>query len=168
MRITNIEVKNRNLPDYENVEGWAVAMNGHLIAVDSYKDPLSCSEIASNIARVLGVPLEELVVELPGGWTWADVLPHLSSEEHTKSGGILVRYTGISGEAEFACSVLIPYTGDAPAEEVVRNYFSDFFCDGTIQEDNCVYYSADGCRAVRVQGWIVVPPADYAVLAKYI
>ncbi len=100
----------------------------------------------------------------PCPW-WED---RCETEEYAKPGGILVRYTGISGEAEFVCSVLIPYTGDVPAEEVVRNYFSDFFCDGTIQEDNCVYYSADGCRAVRVQDWIVVPPADYAVLAKYI
>jgi len=143
-------------------------MNGHLIAVDSCKDPLLCSEIASNIARVLDVPLEELVVELPKGWTWADVLPHLSSEEHTKPGAILVRYTGISGEAEFACSKLIPFTGDVPAEEVVHNYFSDFFCNGTVQEDSFTYYSADYCQAVKIEGWTVVPYADYAVFRKYI
>lgn len=82
--------------------------------------------------------------------------------------GIFVRYTGISGEAEFLCATLIPYTGDVPAEEAVRDYFRDFFGKGTEQESDCVYFSPDGGRAVKIGGWTVVPPEDCAVLKKYV
>jgi len=85
-----------------------------------------------------------------------------------KPAGILVRYTGISGEAEFACSVLIPYAGDVPAEKAVRDYFSDFFSEGTEREDYFYYVSKGGGQAVKIDGWSIVPQADYAVLEKYL
>lgn len=84
-----------------------------------------------------------------------------------KPAGILVRYTGISGEAEFACAVLIPYAGEVPAEKAVRDYFSDFFGEGTKREDYFLYVSQDGCRAVKIDGWSIVPLADAEVLRKY-
>ncbi|MGQ9825955.1 MAG: hypothetical protein ACUVSK_13415 [Desulfotomaculales bacterium] len=85
-----------------------------------------------------------------------------------KPAGILVRYTGISGEAEFTCSTLIPYNGKAPAEKVIRDYFSDFFSEGTRREDCFYYVSRDGGQAVKITGWSIVPQADYAVLEKYL
>ncbi|MGB9804324.1 hypothetical protein, partial [Desulfofundulus sp.] len=79
--------------------------------------------------------------------------------------GLLVRYTGVSGESEFAGVVLLEAL-DSP-ERVVHGYFEDFFARGTVFEDG-VYYSADGTEAVRVNGWEVVPPEDYRVLRKYL
>jgi len=178
MKVIYVEVKNKTLPEDENVEGWGVLLNGHLVATDSYQDSLTCGEIAESLAQVLGASLEEHTVEVSGRWDWMrDVIPKLGVRPEQrisdailsdKPAGIFVRYTGISGEAEFLCATLIPYTGDVPAEEAVHDYFRDFFGKGTEQESDCVYFSPDGGRAVKIGGWTVVPPEDCAVLKKYV
>jgi len=81
--------------------------------------------------------------------------------------GILVRYMGVSGEDEFLCTTLIPYNGGTSEEEVVYSYFKDFFGEGTKQEGKYTYFSPDGCKAVKVSGWDIIPHTDYAVLRKY-
>jgi len=88
-------------------------------------------------------------------------------EDTSAERGILVKYTAISGEAEFCCTALIPWDGSASPEEAVDGYFSDFFFDGTVREGRR-YYSGDCCRAVQVDSWVVAPPEDYAVLKQYI
>ena len=178
MKVIYVEVKNKTLPEDENIEGWGVLLNGHLVATDSYQDSLTCGEIAESLAQALGVSLEERTVEVSGMWDWVrDVIPKLGVRPEQrisdailfdKTAGIFVRYTGISGEAEFACSVLIPYAGNVPVEKAVRDYFSDFFGEGTKREDYFLYVSQDGCRAVKIDGWSIVPQADYAVLKKYV
>jgi hypothetical protein len=178
MKVVYVEVKNKTLPEDENIEGWGVLLNGHLVATDSYKDSLTCGEIAESLAQALGASLEERTVEVSGRWDWIrDVIPKLGVRPERctngavlpeKTAGILVRYTGISGEAEFSCATLIPYTGDVPAEEAVRDYFRDFFGEGTKQESDCVYFSPDGGRAAKINGWTVVPPEDFVVLKKYV
>lgn len=88
--------------------------------------------------------------------------------KNQKFAGILVRYTGVSGESEFACLTLLPYRKNVPPEKAVHKYFSDFFGKGTQQENERWYFSEDNCQAVKVEGWRLVPQADYEVLKKYV
>lgn len=81
VKITYVEVKNNALPEGDNAEGWAVVVNGCLVAKDSSRDTLTCGEVAENLALALGAPLEEHVVEVSGPWDWErDVLPKLGAD----------------------------------------------------------------------------------------
>ncbi|MGB9804401.1 hypothetical protein [Desulfofundulus sp.] len=90
----------------------------------------------------------------------------MTADEKLKS-GVLVWYTCVHGEVEFAEVVLLELREGETPEQAVENYFKDFFADETIFEDG-VYYSADFSEAVGVNSWKVVPPGDYAVLRKYL
>lgn len=79
MKVIYVEVKNKTLPEDENIEGWGVLLNGHLVATDSHKDSLTCGEIADSLAKALGASLEERTVEVSGRWDWVcNVLPRLN------------------------------------------------------------------------------------------
>lgn len=80
MKVIYVEVKNKTARPGEEVEGWGVVVNGRLVAADSFRDTLTCGEIASCLAEALGAPLEERAVEVSGSWDWErDVLPELGA-----------------------------------------------------------------------------------------
>lgn len=80
MEVIYVEVKNKCARPGEEVEGWGVVVNGRLVAADSFRDTLTCAEIAGCLAEALGAPLEERAVEVSGSWDWErDVLPELGA-----------------------------------------------------------------------------------------
>jgi len=84
-----------------------------------------------------------------------------------KPTGIFIRYTGVSGEAEFAGNVLISYDGSMSEKEAVHNFFQDFFGGETEKENDYCYISSDYYRGIKIKNWTTVSVADYTVLAKY-
>lgn len=79
---------------------------------------------------------------------------------------LVVRYHFIVGDCEVPKEVLL--SGDGLPEDLVHEYFSDFFEKTVVEEKASLYWSADGSQAVEVDGWTEVPEGDYAVLRKYL
>jgi hypothetical protein len=77
-RVLFVTVRPKN-PDADDL-GWAVVVNGCLVAWDTPHDTgLFLGEVADGFAQVLGVPVEHREVHLnpEGDWGWQDVLAQL-------------------------------------------------------------------------------------------
>lgn len=80
---------------------------------------------------------------------------------------IIVRYNYVIGENEIPQTLLL--IGSKSAEELVHDYFKDFFFSRTVCEKKAeLYWKSDYTEAVNINGWSEVPDGDYAVLRKYL
>lgn len=80
---------------------------------------------------------------------------------------IIVYYDYVIGENEIPQKLLL--RGNKPPEELIHEYFSEFWADGTQCEEKAkLYWNRDYTEAIQIGDFRVVPDEDYAVLKKYI